>query len=65
MQVFLFLNYKKSLLDSFFEIKNPIDVLPDPIMPKKTIFLLDFIIFFIEKPQICLNLKLVKSICNL
>ena len=55
---------KKSNL-SFFEIKKPIEVLPDPIIPKKTIFLLDFITFFIEKTQICLILKLTKVICNL
>jgi hypothetical protein len=34
-------------------------------MPKKTIFSFDFISLFIEKPQICLNLKLTKVICNL
>ena len=34
-------------------------------MPKKTKFSFDFIIFFIEKTQICLNLKLTKVICNL
>ena len=39
--------------------------LPDPIIPKKTIFFFDFIIFFIEKTQICLILKLIKVICNL
>jgi len=55
---------KKSNL-SFLEIKKPIDDFPDPIIPKNTIFLLDFIIFFIEKSQICLNLKLTKVICNL
>ena len=48
-----------------FAEEKPIEDLPDPIIPKKTIFLLDFIIFFIEKTQICLNLKLTKTICNL
>ena len=44
---------------------KPIEVLPDPIIPKKTIFLPDSITFFIEKTQICLILKLSKFICNL
>ena len=34
-------------------------------MPKKTNIFFDFISFFIEKTQICLNLKLTKTICNL
>jgi len=38
--------------------------LPDPIIPKKTIFSFDSISFFIEKTQICLNLKILKVICK-
>ena len=49
----------------FLETDLPIDVFPEPIIPKKTIFFFDFISFFIEKTQICLNLKLTKVICNL
>ena len=44
---------------------DPIELLPDPIIPKNTRFSFDFISFFIEKTQICLNLKLTKVICNL
>ncbi len=55
---------KKSNL-SLFDISLPIVDLPVPIMPKKTIFPSDFILLFIEKTQICLNLKLFKVICNL
>ncbi len=43
----------------------PIELFPDPIIPKNTRFSFDFISFFIEKTQICLNLKLSKVICNL
>ena len=43
----------------------PMELFPEPIIPKKTIFFPDFIIFFIEKTQICLNLKLTKVIWNL
>ena len=50
---------------NFFAISEPIDDFPDPIIPKKTRFSFDFISFFIEKTQICLNLKLSKFICNL
>ena len=32
--------------------------------PNKTRFFFDFITFFIEKTQICLNLKLINDICN-
>ena len=34
---------------NFFESDNPRLVLPDPIIPKKTIFSFDFISLFIEK----------------
>ena len=47
-----------------FESNKPIVDFPDPIMPSKTRFFFDFIIFFIEKTQICLNLKLIDDICN-
>jgi hypothetical protein len=40
------------------------EVFPEPIMPIKTRFFFDFISFFIEKTQICLNLKLINDICN-
>ena len=50
---------------NFFATSDPMEVLPEPIIPKKTIFLSDFITFYIEKTQICLNLKLFKFICNL
>ena len=33
-------------------------------MPSKTRFFFDSISFFIEKTQICLNLKLINDICN-
>ena len=39
-------------------------VFPDPIIPKKTRFLFDLISLFIEKTQICLNLKISKDICK-
>jgi hypothetical protein len=50
---------------NFFAINEPIELFPDPIIPKKTRFFFDFISFFIEKTQICLNLKLTKVIWNL
>ena len=50
---------------SFFDTIEPIDVFPEPIIPKKTKFSFVSISFYIEKTQICLNLKLSKSICNL
>ena len=50
---------------SFLETKDPIEDFPDPIIPKNTMFSFDFISFFIEKTQICLNLKLLKVICKL
>ena len=50
---------------SFLETNKPIEVLPEPIIPKKTRFSFDFISFCIEKTQICLILKLSKFICNL
>ena len=49
---------------NFFATIKPIELLPDPIIPKKTRFSFDFISFFIEKTQICLNLKITKVICN-
>ena len=48
-----------------FDIIEPIDVLPEPIIPKNTKFSFDFISFSIEKTQICLNLILTNVICNL
>ena len=45
--------------------KNGDSIKLDQELSSKTIFLLDSIIFFIEKTQICLNLKLTKVICNL
>ena len=50
---------------NFFATNEPIELFPDPIIPKNTRFSFDFISFFIEKTQICLNLKLTKVICNL
>src|SRR5210317_2592695 len=50
---------------SFFATSKPTEVFPEPIMPIKTRFFFDFISFFIEKTQICLNLKLINDICNL
>ena len=50
---------------SLLAISEPIELFPDPIIPKNTRFSFDFISFFIEKTQICLNLKLTKVICNL
>ena len=38
---------------------------PEAIMPSNTRFFFEFISFFIEKTQICLNLKLINDICNL
>ena len=64
-------NYLSIILIIFlfsFNLKaedEPIDDLPEPIIPKKTKFSFDFISFCIEKTQICLNLKLIKVICNL
>ena len=49
---------------NFFDTSEPIEVFPEPIMPIKTRFFFDFISFFIEKTQICLNLKLINDICN-
>ena len=49
---------------NFFATKEPIELLPDPIIPRKTRFFFDFISLNIEKTQICLNLKLTKVICN-
>ena len=48
-----------------FETNRPIEDFPEPIIPKKTRFFFNFIKFCIEKPQICLNLKISKVICNL
>ena len=42
----------------------PIVDFPDPIIPTRTKFFLNIIRFYIEKSQICLNLKLHKFICN-
>ena len=53
-----------NFLLSFFETIFPRVVLPDPIIPKKTRFLFNFISLFIEKTQICLNLKIPKDICK-
>ena len=39
----------KKLNLNFFETNEPIEVFPEPIIPKKTIFPFDFIIFCIEK----------------
>jgi hypothetical protein len=50
---------------SFFDIIEPMEDLPEPIIPKKTKFSFDFINFCIEKTQICLNLILTNVICNL
>ena len=50
---------------NFFATREPIELFPDHIIPKNTRFSFDFISFFIEKTQICLNLKLTKVICNL
>ena len=55
----------KKLNLNFFDVIEPIVLFPEPIIPKNTKFSFDFISFFIEKTQICLNLKLTKSICNL
>ena len=55
----------KELNLNFFDTIEPIELFPEPIIPIKTKFSFDFISFFIEKTQICLNLKLIKSICNL
>ena len=59
-----FMVSKKYKFNSF-DIKEPIEDFPEPIIPKKTIFPFDSISFFIEKTQICLNLKITKTICNL
>jgi hypothetical protein len=53
-----------NLISNFFAVSEPIELFPDPIIPKNTRFSFDFISFFIEKTQICLNLKLTKVICN-
>ena len=50
---------------SFFDTNEPIDDLPEPIMPKKTKFSFESICFCIEKTQLCLNLILTNVICNL
>ena len=59
--------FKNSLCPgiNFLETKKPIEVFPAPIIPKITRFSFDFISFFIEKTQICLNLKLSKVIWKL
>ena len=44
---------------NFFDKILPIDDFPDPIIPINTIFLFDFMSFYIEKTQICLILKLI------
>ena len=48
------------LHENFLANKLPIVDFPEPIIPNNTIFFLISIFFFIEKTQICLNLKLSK-----
>jgi len=66
--IFIFESFSKTLsisinlIFNFFEIKAPIVDFPDPIIPIKIRFFFDFISFFIEKTQICLNLKLLHDI---
>ena len=52
-------------ISKIFETIKPTDVFPEPIIPKKTRFSFNFISFYIEKSQICLNLKIINDICNL
>ena len=69
--IFIFESFSKTssisinFIFNFFEIKEPIVDFPDPIIPIKIRFFFDFISFFIEKTQICLNLNYYrKDICN-
>ena len=51
----------KKLVFNLFDNDRPIVDFTDHIMPNKTRLLFDFIIFFVEKTQICLNLKILNN----
>ena len=61
----IFLSISTNSKFNFFDNREPMVDFPEPIIPIKTKLLYDPISFYIEKTQICLNLKLLKTICNL